>query len=223
MWIWNKRGAFDIRLWLIVASLTLIVAIHAGLALTLTRSVTSRILLREGEVTQEFLNSIVAAEDSGDHLFDAPAPSQALMSLSAHVRNLPGTARANIYSLDGFIRYSTEKNLIGLQFQDNEELSEAAKGKLISKLDAATDNDKPEHLAMNRFKGDVLVEAYIPVKDAAGKIVTVVEFYRKAEMVKQTVADISRIIWTAAGFSGLILFIALSLAMAFGTRRLGGE
>lgn len=210
----------DLRAWLLVVSLALIAAIHAALALLLTRTVTSRMLLREGEMAQQFLTSVVKAEDSGSHLFDQPAPSPALQSFSRHVENIPGTVRVNIYSPDGFIRYSTEKNFIGLQFPDNVELTEAVQGKLISKLDEVSDNDKPEHLAMNRFKGDQLVEAYIPVSNASGKVVTVVEFYREPQMVQQTVADIRRIIWAAAGLSGLILFIAIGLAVMFGTRRM---
>ena len=210
----------DPRLWLLVTSLALIAAIHAGLALLLTNTVTDRFLLREGELAQQFLNGVLKAENSGSHLFDTPAPSAALQSFSHHVENLPGTVRANVYSLDGFIRFSTERNLIGLQFPDNEELTEAAKGQLISKLDKAFDNDKPEHLAINRFKGDELVEAYIPVNDVDGKIVAVVEFYREPELMKQTVADIRRIIWAAAGLSGLILFVALGLAVTFGARRM---
>ena len=54
----------------------------------------------------------------------------------------------------------------------------------------------------------------------AGKVVTVVEFYREPEMVQHTVADISHIIWIAAGLSGLILFAAIVLAVAFGSRRM---
>ena len=217
------RGQAGPRLWLLVSSLALIAAVHAGLAILLTRTVTGRLLLREGETAQQFLNSVVKAEDSGGRLFDTPAPSTALQSFSRHVENLPGVVRANIYSLDGFIRFSTEKSLIGLQFRDNTELTEAAQGKLISKLDEVSDGDKPEHLAMNRFTGDELVEAYIPVSDASAKIVAVVEFYREPQMVQQTVADIRRMIWAAAGLSGLILFAALGLAVTIGTRRMKGS
>lgn len=217
---WNRRGVFDLRIWLIVASLLLIAAIHAGLAQILTRSVTSRILQREGDVAQEFLDGVIAAENGGDHLFDTPAPSPALTSFAAHVQSLPGTARANIYSLDGFIRYSSEKNLIGLQFKDNEELLESAKGLLITSLEAVSDSDKPEHLAMNRFTGEELIEAYIPVKDASGKVVAVVEFYREPTMVKETLADITRVIWLAAALSGLILIAAAGLMMALAKRQI---
>lgn len=223
IWNWNRRGVFDLRLWLIVASLLLIVGVHAGLALALTRSVTSRILQREGEVAQEFLNNAVATGNIGEHLFDTPAPSPALTAFSAHVKSLPGTARANIYSLDDFIRYSTEKNLIGLQFKGNEELVESARGQIITNLDAVSDSDKPEHLAMNRFTGEELIEAYIPVKDASGKVVAVVEFYREPTMVQDTAADIRRTIWVAAALSGLILLIASGLMIAFGTRRMGAK
>jgi len=216
----TRMDAPALRLWLIVISLLLIAAVHLTLAAGLSRVVTDRLLQREGEVAREFLNSVIRAEDSGSHLFDTPAPSPALASFSAHVQSLPGTVRANIYSLDGFIRYSTDAKFIGLQFRDNAEVAEAAGGKLIAKLETVADDDKPEHLAMNRHEGDQLVEAYIPVSDPAGKTVAVVEFYREPGMVQAIVDDIGTRIWLAAGLSGAILFGAIVIAISFGTRRM---
>ena len=120
-----------------------ILIINAGLAFGLGRLVDDRILLREGEVAQEFLTSMVAAEASAAKLFVKPAPSPELTSFSNHVRHLPGIIRANIYSPDGFIRYSTEEQLIGLKFSDNPELTESFAGRLSADFAEATSDAKP--------------------------------------------------------------------------------
>jgi two-component system, NtrC family, sensor histidine kinase HydH len=216
--ILRKPSEFDIRIWFIVVSLVAIVAINAVLALVLNRYVAGRMVLREGEVAQEFLNSFIGAEALGGKLFETPGPSPALVSFSKHMRDLPGVVRANVYSLDGFIRYSTEPNLIGLKFDRNEELSESFGGTLVAKLENVSDGDKPEHLALNRFTGEELIEAYIPVSDGKGRIDAVVEFYKKPTAVKDIIGELTRIIWIAAAAGGLILFLALYGAIARGAR-----
>ena len=214
----TRAPGADMRIWLIAASILAIVAVNAVLALVLTRSVTDSLLMREGQVAQEFLNSIVASEGSADALFTAPVPSAALTSFGSHVRSLPGTVRANIYSPDGFIRQSTEANLVGLQFKDNEELASSFRGQIIAKLEEVSDSGKGEHLALNRMAGEEVVEAYIPVNGPGGEVVAVVEFYRSADVVKATVQSIGRTIWIAAGVSGLILLLALGGLVLAGSR-----
>jgi hypothetical protein len=206
------------RIWLIAASILAIVAVNAVLALVLTRSVTDSLLMREGQVAQEFLNSIVAGEGTADRLFSPADQGAALASFGMHVRRLPGTIRANIYSPDGFIRQSTEPDLLGLQFRDNEELASSFKGQIIAKLEEVNVSGKSEHLALNRMAGEEVVEAYIPVNGPGGGVVAVVEFYRSAEVIRTTVQSIGRTIWIAAGVSGLILLLALGGLVLAGRR-----
>ncbi len=206
-----KRPEFDNRRWSVVACLIAITAINAASAEVLGRAVAHRIVLHDGQVAQEFLNSIIATEASGGRLFDTPAPGPALVSFANYVRNLPGMVRANIYSLDGFIRYSTEPNLIGLKFTDNPELTASFEGKLISKLE--TVSDKPEHLALNRLSGEQLVEAYIPVGDGKGGVAAVVEFYKNPAAVKAVIGEVRGLIWLSAALGGLLTFLALSAAL----------
>lgn len=199
-------------LWFAAAGVIAIVAVNFVLANVLSRMVSERLLEREGQVKQEFLNSILAAEASADKLFAQPAPSAALLSFSTHVRSLPGIMRANIYSPDGYIRHSTEANLIGVHFGDNDELEESFKGRVTSAIETM-EADKPEHLALNLLAGDQLIEAYIPVLQPDGKVAAVVEFYRKDAWVQDTVSAIERSIWLAGGLSSLILAVTMLLGM----------
>lgn len=196
------------RPWPLVTAAAAVAAIAAVSALFLSRETADRILLHDGRVAQEFLNSIVAADASGGKLFDAAGP--VLDSFASHAANLPGIVRANIYSPDGFIRYSTEPNLIGLKFVGNEELAASFAGELISKLAQVSDDDKPEHLALNRLSGEQLVEAYIPVSGGNGRIAAVVEFYKKPAAIKAVIADLTRLIWITAALGAALSILVLT-------------
>ncbi len=203
-----------IRIWLLIAGFAVIVAINVLLAFTFSRSIADRIILHEGEISRDFLNGIANAGDNSEELFATAAPSPALLSFSSHLRDLPGVVRANVYSLDGYTRYSTESNLIGLKFHDNEELARAGGGEIIVGIKAATDEDKPEYLALRRLSGEQMIEAYIPVSDAKGKVIAVVEFYKKPDALNATIAGVTRYLWQIAAFSGLVMLLAFYGAIA---------
>lgn len=186
------------------AGLVVIALADAAVTLVFSRSIADRIVLREVAVAQEFLDSIVNAEDIGSRLFDPPA----LQSFSTHVVSLPDIVRANVYAPDGFIRFSTEPNLIGLGFSDNDELTRGLAGELIAKLEEVSEGDKTEHLALNRLPGVKLVEAYIPVRDHAGQVVAVVEFYRKPDAVEAIIGAVTQFVWLSAALSGAIIVLA---------------
>lgn len=200
---------------LIVAGVLAFFAVNAYLANALVSSVVKGFLAREGEVTQEFLNSILSAEGTAKDLFIQPAPSDALKSFGAHVRSLPGIVRANIYSPDGFIRHSTDANLIGLHFGDNDELTEAFEGKVTAALEEVHASDKSEHLALSQLDGEKLVEAYIPVQGADKRVVAVVEFYRRDIWIQRMESFIRTSLLVASGVNSLIF----ALALLFATRR----
>lgn len=193
------------RLWFLAAGVAVLVAIHAALAMHISSLLIDRYVQREAEVTQEFLSSILAAEGTADDLFSTPGPSPALASFGAHVRSLPGIVRANVYAPDGFIRHSTEANLIGVQFPDNTELAESFKGKVIAKLEDFNGTAKDEHIALSTAGSRQLMEAYIPVPDSEGKIATVVEFYKRDTAIRELVDGITHTIWVAAGANILVL------------------
>lgn len=205
-----ENKAFDRSRWLIalmVIGVIVIAVAHYLLAQGLSQSITDGVLAREGQVKQEFLSSILTAEHSADTLFAQPMPSPALQSFGAHVRSLPGIVRANVYSPDGYIRHSTEANMVGLNFSGNDELKEAFNGKITSVLEVVRASGKAEHLALAQLEGEKLIEAYIPVAGPDGKIVTVVEFYRKDTWISTLAGQIQRSLWIAAAISSAILVL----------------
>jgi hypothetical protein len=209
----DEKAAARSLLWIMALGLIAIAAVNIVAARYLTASMTNHLLEREGLLKQEFLDSILATEAQPDTLFATPAPSPTLASFAKHVKSLPGIVRANIYSPDGFIRHSTDANLIGLHFGDNPELAEAFEGKIASSLETISSEDKSEHLALNLLAGEQVIEAYIPVLSTGGKVAAVVEFYRKDDWVNAMVSSIERGITMIAGLSSAILMLALLAAL----------
>jgi two-component system, NtrC family, sensor histidine kinase HydH len=203
----------DARTWRLIASFAAILIVNSAVAYLLPGYLTALLVTHEGEVAQEFLQSIVSAEKSRDRLFESPGPGPALLSLGNHIETLPGVVRVNIYSPDGFIRYASDRNFINRKFTDNSELAEAFEGHIVAQLEEVTDDAKPEYLALNRSGGDQLIEAYLPMKDDAGKIFAVVEFYRRPDRILSLISSVRSTIWSGAALGGAMLFIALALAM----------
>ena len=208
----------DKGLWLAMAGVAAILAVTAALSSVLVRDMTGRLLAHDGEVKQQFLAALLAAEPAAGKLFAAPSPSPALASFSARVKSLPGLVRANVYSPDGFIRSSTDANLVGLQFGENEELAEAFKGQIASSLEDAESVGKSEHLALNQMTGDKLIEAYIPVTGPDGAVIAVVEFYQRDRWVEDVLAATRLRLWLAGAASALILAGAVLLARRWSRR-----
>lgn len=199
-----------LKTWLLPMLGALSILMVCGLlGLALTNLVAGRMLNREAQVEQEFLNSIVIAEASAAKLFDKPAPSTALLSFSNHVRSIPGLLRANVYSPDRYIRFSTEANLIGIRFIENPELDEGFEGNLSAELFHPGQDTKAEHLAIIPPDGGKVIEAYLPVMDSAGRTVAVVELYKSPLSASLAIGETARVIWLAILAAALALLVLL--------------
>ncbi len=102
--------AFNLRLWFAVGSFGTIAALGVLWALWTSQFLTSNLLDRESEVTQEFLESIIAID--GTDIFadygDGGTPGPKTLDFSNHIINIPGTIRANIYAPSYRVLWSTE-------------------------------------------------------------------------------------------------------------------
>lgn len=209
----------DARLGLMGIGLIAIVVVNGVLASVVSHTVADQILDGEAQVMQQFLNNVVETEGSAGKLFAQPMPSPELTSFASHVKILPGTVRANIYSPDLFIRHSTDANLVGVQFNDNQELVDSFKGEVVAELELVSSDSKAEHIALNQLGGEKLIESYIPVSDGTSNVVAVVEFYRKGEAVEAAMDGVTRRIWIAAAINAAVLLLVMVAAILWGGRR----
>jgi two-component system sensor histidine kinase HydH len=216
------RG-FNIRLWFGVAALGAIALISVLYAELGARFVTERLLEREAEVSQEFLESILIAGESAERIFGPDgADSAELAEFGHHVISMPGTLRANIYRVDGTVAWSSEMQLIGQRFEHNDELGEALQGRRVTKVGKLPDADKREHVALEAGRRGHFVETYVPMRGQRGRgpVVGVVELYKLPTALEATIQQGRRTIWLASAGAALILFLALYGIVHRGARQI---
>lgn len=201
---------FNIRLWFALASFGVILSIGIAFALLMTGFVSSRMLQREAEVTREFLESVIRAEQSAQDLFSGgdPATNTALASFAGHLRSMPDVLRANIYGKDRRILWSTDAALIGQRFGANPELEEAFGGALVTEFGTLSADSKAEHVALGTDAAGHFIEAYIPI-GTPSDVQGVVELYKVPAALEIMIREGQRIIWLSAAVGALILFATL--------------
>ena len=210
---------FNIRLWFAVAGFGILAVIWIACAWWFTDFMTTNLLERESEVSQEFLQSIVDVE--GAELFDSEStsatPNRPLVEFSRHVSTTPGIMRANIYSANRKIVWSTDPRLIGQSFPDNDELIEALKGKRITEINSI-ESHKSEYVGFG--ERGLFIEAYLPIRsnDAAKRVVGVVELYKFPTALNVSIAAGKRVVWLSGLGAALLAYFTLYWIVQRGAR-----
>lgn len=201
---------FNLRVWFAVAGFAVIAMLTASFAILVTTYLTTTMLSREVAVTQEFLESILEAEGYGRRVFmeEAGEAGDSLIAFAHHIRAMPEILRANVYSVDRRILWSTDEALIGQRFEDNPELEQAMSGTLVSEIGSMRANDKPEHIALASSTTGYFIEAYLPIRYRE-RVVGVVELYKIPTALETAISHGRRIIAISAAIGGLVLFITL--------------
>lgn len=197
---------FNLRVWFAVAGFAVIALLTVAFALAMSSFLTKTMLDREVAVTQEFLQSILASEGYGERGFaNSINPSKSLTAVADHVRAMPEILRANLYSLDRLIVWSTDAALIGRHFDNNPELEQALAGHLVSEVGVLGNDDKPEHIALMADVTGHFIEAYMPMWHGT-ELIGVVELYKIPTSLEVTIGHGRRIIEGSAAIGGLIVF-----------------
>jgi two-component system sensor histidine kinase HydH len=201
---------FNLRVWFAVAGSAVIAALTLVSAVLMSGFLTTTMLDREIAVTQEFLQSIIATEGYGDRVFadDGGHASEALKEFADHLRAMPEILRANLYSTDRRIVWSSDQALTGRRFDNNPELEQALSGTLVSEVSRLQGNDKPEHVALAAGATGYFIEAYLPMWRGAD-VIGVVELYKMPTALEAAISRGDRIIEGSAALAGLVLFTTL--------------
>src|SRR5262249_18760354 len=141
---------FDLRVWFAVTGFAVIAVLSAAFALLMSSYLTTTMLDREVAVTQEFVQSILGAENYGERVVSGGhgGANEALKGFADHVRAMPEILRVNVYGADRRILWSTDADLTGRRFDNNPELEEALEGRLESEIGQLDSDNKPEHVAL---------------------------------------------------------------------------
>lgn len=204
---------FNLTRWFAVTSLVCVAAISLAAAQLISALFTDRLLRRDAEVTMEFVQSVIAADEFAGHFSGAadPARRAVLEESFRHIAQIPDVLRANVFLADGTVLLSTDPRLTGRRLGRNDELDGALAGRLVFNSGVVR---KPEHAGIELpFSGRgraYFVEIYVPIKDGSpNRVVGVVELYKTPDALSEAINDAHRIVWASATLGGALLFAAL--------------
>jgi len=199
--------------WLSILSLLALLLFGGAVAFFLTRYLTACMLERDAEVSREFIESIVAAEKSKNpSLHGSGLPAELV---DYHLLKLPNVIRANLYSTDRTVFWSSDQRLVGTRFDHNNELEKALGGDIVVKSGRVDSHDnKPEHTGLTEkallSEGGRFVEAYLPIRDERGQsVVAVVEIYKLPRALFNAIDEGIFLVWASVTAGGLLLYLAL--------------
>ncbi len=120
----------------------------------LTRLFTDKILSQEAVISQEFIDSIVKADRTWRFFMDTddPRSREALQEFFDHMAYMPDMVRANVYGKDQVVLWSSDPELVGQHFQENEELETCLDGELIFESGIVGKTTKEEHIHLGDDK-----------------------------------------------------------------------
>jgi len=175
------------------------------------------LLRRDAEVSQAFLQSLTEVE-GGPNVFrlgEATSvirqqePAYDLRELVDHIATMSGVIRANLFSVDGKVLWSTQAELIGKRFAGNHDLDEALGGEIFFELKNVKEKQKAEYV---KFGSDIsqLVENYLPIWDVTNhKVVAVVEIYKAPKTLFDALESARTLVWVSVAGATLFLYVAL--------------
>ena len=194
-----------------ILSFVVVVAVAGVLGQALARMVADRLLNRDAVLTMEFVQSVVRTDATEPHFAQSKGGklTPALEETLKEISGMPDVLRANVYTPDRVVLWSTDPALIGRKFGENEELDEALKGELAYESGRVS---KEEHTAATggRSNTGFFVEIYVPVHEQGGTtVVGVVELYKTPDALYHAIRDSQQTIAIGAAAGGLLLYLAL--------------
>lgn len=190
-----------------IGSLVTILALTACAAAAMSYFVSQRMLLRDTELSGEFINSLIVTPAVVATLRGEPIERKVFVEQIRELGAMPDVIRANVYDPRGKVTWSSDKRLVGQTFPGNHELAEAMAGKVVMHRGRpdSEDLEKPEHRYLAKVAGG-FVESYVPIRAPGGEIVGAVELYRVPHALFETLRQGTWLIWGAAGVIAAVLF-----------------
>ncbi len=201
---------FNLTRWFSILSLLTIGIVTIATSVFLTRFLSGHMLWRDAEVTKGFVESVAKVQNAAAYFVDKPVGDSNWLEFFEHVSDIADVLRTNAYDKQHKIIWSTDKSLIGKDFDENDELDDAFKGKLVIGEGIVSKDKLPKAEHVNMSDAPIrYVENYVPIRDAAGKVVGVIEMYRTPRALYETIETGTRYIWLGGIGSGIFLYAML--------------
>ena len=206
----------------VAASLAAILITTTLLTGGLARYTVEQMILREARLSEDFLNSVVRVEEAEGYFTENGNAPGDVKEFVAHLGRMPDVFRANVYSRQGKILWSTDKALVGRTFPDNEELEAALRGELHPELNLMEGDVKSEHDGLDKelpAPAREFIEYYIPIQTMDGTgIVGAVEIDKSSAGLSATLAHVRMMAWFGSLAATAILFTALLAIVIYSGR-----
>ena len=207
------KNRFNLTRQFALLSFTCILLISLVSGFLLSRLLTDKLLTQEAELTQDFIENFVEAEETWRHFGSASSDASrpALEYFFKHVARMPNVVRANVYGADRSMLWSSDASLIGARFNDNDELEASLRGELTFDSGILGDTDKAEHRDFDPSQiGLRFVETYVPIWNAErDAVVGAVELYKLPLALHRAIVEGQRLVWLSALGAGALLFAVL--------------
>ena len=196
-----------VRQFAIASFLTLLIGM-ASTAKWVSNRIESGVVSNSALSAALFMDSFIApllqGLDQSRQLSDESR--QALGELIDHAPLGEQVMSYKIWAEDGVIVHSSNKELIGKQFPVTDTLNRAWAGDIQAEFDRLDDEED----VVERTFNIPLLEVYSPIRNSAGKVIAVSEFYANAEQLERDLFLTGFQSWILFGIAGLTMFAALS-------------
>lgn len=188
-----------------ILSLISLVLVSIALGWVITYILEQDTLLISKELTAKIVSEEVGKNFSIEEITTPTIGSYENFSKKINSLTLgPDILRLKVWNKDMVVVWSDDIRLVGKSFPDNEELKEALEGKIASELSHL---GKMEHEFERKY--ETLLELYVPLRSADGKIESVFEVYQNLDPLHTEINRQQRIIWisTTIGFTFLYFML----------------
>jgi signal transduction histidine kinase len=193
-----------------ILGLVLTVVVSVACSFFLSRFMVSNLLKQDAAVSMEFVQSVVEVQQARDYFTGRRAADKHLVEFFNRIASMPNVVRANVFSSERTIIWSSDPALIGRRFDDNPELEAALRGQLEVSLDEL--RGKAEHVALDDDRRKTVVENYLPVR-SGGEVIGVIEVYKSSHALFEAIDEGLRLIWLAGIGGGIFLYGVLLWAV----------
>ncbi|MOA07586.1 hypothetical protein D3C78_1272910 [compost metagenome] len=189
---------FNLLRWFSLVSFAVIAVVAIGLAIGDSRYAVTESLERDALLTAHFIQALTEGEirhakfgegvtmgeflafrENGEQLGVEPMNlARVRREFFDHITTLPDVLQANVFALDRTIVWSTILELIGRRLLGREELEEVFRTRQhVAHAHTQVEGGRTEEQFISNPEG-LYFENYIPLKDHAGNVVSVVEIYK---------------------------------------------
>ena len=225
-----QERTFKLLPWFSLFSAVAILFTMVAVAFFLSRFISQVLLRHDAELMTQFVNGVVEIEDAHPFFITGHGDEESdIEEFLIHLSQLPDVLRANAYGSDGTIIWSSNAELIGRSFPNNDELKTAMTGQPVINLGTSGGEEKKEHVFFTA-DGIRFIENYLPIwsiHDEKPVVVGAVEVYRRPTNLFKALSTSTLKLWLSAAIVSMALFSILFVivrqaarSMAYQQRRL---